>query len=145
MLIILVLLILVLLITFILNNFKQSKFTEEQINFQNKLNPILSKINDVINSELFNKVKIYVPGLTNYVLVDNAIVQEITKGDLNELNKLPFPQILKDCDILTEYLKEIISMAQNSENVYTPGELQAFLVYYTNLLNNVNLIKNKIK
>ena len=142
------LLIIVILLVVAFIYFRRTPFTPQQTSFQKQIQPLLDRINKLINSNDFNKLKVYVPGLTNLNLdkSTNTIVKEITKGDIPKLNEMKdtTPQLISDCDTLTKDLTELISLAQNSEGVYTPSQLNAFTVYYTNLLNNVNLIKKNL-
>ena len=78
------------------------------------------------------------PVLTTTVIEGN---HEILTG--LKLSKLKLSKLSSKCDELILAINNYISKAQNS-TIYTPDRLKAFELYYENMVNNINRIKQYI-
>jgi len=143
-------LIIIVIIILILLNFKvlftSSNPTQDYLNaIKNDQNVISNIISDPNFSILINNV----PGQNIFNIAGNppTVSQIIIPGNPDKVNVLKnkFSQLLLQADQLISAINDYIAIAQNTTGVYTPEKLNAFNLYYKNMLNNIQIIKKYIK
>jgi len=108
-----------------------------------------NKIGSIINDPDYQILINSVPGQKNYTISGDppTLTPFITDGDTSKVDSLKddFPALLAETNELINSLNNYISIAKESQGVYTPEKLNAFLVYYNNMLNNIIVIKKYLE
>ena len=119
----------------------RASFTTPEQSFLEILNPLLKKINDLINSEDYQKISTVIPGQTLLKLNEhNGITKTITTDKTHELDKSLVPIVLDKANKLSGLFNTIIETVNNSTGVYTDLQKKAFITYYTTLLGNNQIV-----
>ena len=102
-------------------------------------------ISNILSDSEFMLLVNNVPGQTVFNISGDPPVlsKTISEGNVTKLNGLNFSKLFSKCDEIILAINNYISKAQNS-TIYTPERLNAFVLYYENMVNNVNIIKNYI-
>jgi hypothetical protein len=117
--------------------------------YLSKTSELRNKIGSIINDPDYQILINSVPGQKNYSIKGDppTLTPFIIEGDISKVETLreDFFSLRKDTDELIDALNNYISIAKESQGVYTPEKLDAFLVYYNNMLNNIILIKKYLE
>jgi hypothetical protein len=110
---------------------------------------VRNTIAEILNDPNYRILIENVPGQKIYIISGNppGLTPEIIKGDTSKVDSLKnnFPKLLEQTNELINNLNDFMGLAKDSSGVYTPEKLNAFMVYYNNMLNNITLIKNYLE
>lgn len=144
------LLLIIVLIALLFLNYKL-KFTMSDPTevYLTQTNYVRNVIGNILNDPDYRILIENVPGQKIYSISGDppTLTPEIIKGDTSKVDNIKnlFPKLLDQTNKLITSLHNYISVAKDSTGVYTPHKLNAFLVYYNNMLSNIILIKNYLE
>jgi len=103
-------------------------------------------ISDVLSDENFVFLMNNVPGQTVFNISGTppVVSKTITQVNPEKIKDLPFSKLIGLCDKIISAINNYILTAKNTNGVYTKERLDAFLIYYENMVNNIIIIKNYI-
>jgi hypothetical protein len=144
------LLLIILLIVLLVLNFKIKFMAEDPTQmYLSQTNDIRNTISGILNDPDYRILIENVPGQKIYIISGDppSLTPEIIKGDTSKVESLEniFPKLLGQTNELIDNLNDFIELAEDSTGVYTSEKLNAFMVYYKNMLNNITLIKNYLE
>jgi len=138
-LIIIIIILIWLAAVYLINKPAVSSFTPIQQNFLNKLNPVLEKINAIINDPSYSKMMVSIPGQTLLSVGSSGkLIADVTSS--GSIDNTKIPEVLSKANELIPLLTNAIKLVEKSEGVYNSQQLEAFVNYYSNILNNTQIV-----
>ena len=104
-------------------------------------------ISNILSDSNFEILVNNVPGQTVFNIAGDppTLTKTISEGNPQKINlNVNLNKLNEKCDQIISAINNYILIAQNSIGVYTPERLDAFVLYYQNMVNNINIIKNYI-
>lgn len=144
MIIILITVITILFFFLLSKNSFQEDTTQQQ--FLNSTLKDRTTMSEILSDPDFVLLMNNVPGQTVFNISGNppVIKKSVTQGNPDKIKGLPFSKLIESCDKIIDAINNYISIAKNTEGVYTLERLEAFMLYYRNMINNIIIIKNYI-
>ena len=142
------LIILFFIISIVIYFIKNSFTTANPIGFLNQTNDVRTTIQSILSDPGYLVLINNVPGQTIFNITGGnhpTLAKSILQGNEDLVKNLKGnKKLINQTDTLIDALNNYISITQNTVDVYTPDKKAAFMVYYNNMLKNIQIIKNYI-